>query len=589
LNLATYGAAAAMSSLVLTVVLQLWRADLTVPFAYTGDALWCQSWIKGIEENGWYLTNPRLGAPGSMQLYDFPQADNAHFLLLKLLMTATHDVALTFNLYYLLGFPLITVSGLFVMRRFGVSRLAGLTVSLLFTFLPYHFLRGQHHLFLASYFVVPLSVMVILWVYLDRLRWPWSRKTADAPWARGRFWASLAVMLLTASAGVYYAFFACYLLLVAGLASVFDRRQGRGLIVASTLVAVTTAGVAVNLAPTLIYQHEHGVNGESAARLPDEAEVYGLKIGHLLLTINQHVVGRLNPSRQRYDLMPLSVGEKQGATLGAVGSAGFLFLIALLLCRTRARQGEIVPGLAALNIAAVLLSTIGGFGSLFALFVSPSIRCYNRISIFIALFALMAVAILADRALAWWRDRGGRLGQFQLALAGLAIFGLIDEIGRGHTPDYAAIKAQFDSDREFAQRIEDQLPPESMVYQFPYFPFPESPPLNQLGDYELLRPYLHSRALRFSYGAMRGRATDHWQSELAGAPLREQVAQLIERGFRGIAIDRAGYADHAAEVERELGELLNRAPQTSGDQRLAFFALPVNPAGPLQTDGSDGM
>jgi phosphoglycerol transferase len=575
-NAAAYLSAAAASSLVLVVVLQLWRADLTVPICNRGDALWTQSWVKGIAENGWYLVNPRLGAPGQMELYDFPQTDNLHFLLLKLLVLATHDAATAFNLYYLLGFPLITLSTLFVLRRFGISRLPAVTCSLLFSFVPYHLARSEYHLFLASYFLVPPAIMVALWVYLDRLRWPWSKKDPNLRWGRGRMWASLLIMGLLSSAGVYYAFFTCYLLFVGGLASLFDRQKLRGLLMACTLVAVMGAGVLANLWPSFAYRREHGTNLETAVRYPHEAEVYGLKIGQMVLWINQHVVGKLNPRRQTYDLLPLAPGdEKESSALGAVGSAGFLFLLGLLLCRTRARQGEVMPGLVVLNIGAVLLATIGGFGSLFALLVSPQIRCYNRISIFIALVAFFAVALLLDRARNWWEARGRRAWQFQLALVLLTVGGLADEIGRNRVPAYAAVKAQFEGDGKFVRQIEEQLPAESLVYQFPYFAFPESPPVHQLSGYDPVRLYLHSRTLHFSFGAVKGREIDRWQRELNETPLEEQLSQLVEHDFRGIAVDRAGYADRGAEIEARLSELLNQEPLVSADERLSFFALPA--------------
>jgi phosphoglycerol transferase len=576
LSFATYFGAAAASTAVLVVVLQLWRAYLSIPIANRGDALWTQSWVKGIADNGWYLVNPRLGAPGQMELYDFPQTDSVHFLLLKLLVLATHDFAAAFNLYYLLGFPLITISTLFVLRRFGVSRPAAAASSLLFSFVPYHLARGEYHLFLSSYFFVPPAIMVVLWVYLDRLRWPWSKKDPNLRWGRGRMWASLLTMGLVASAGVYYAFFTCYLLFVAGLASLLDRQKLRGPLMACTLVAVVGAGMLANLWPSLVYRREHGNNAEAATRYPHEAEVYGLKIGQMVLWINRHVVGRLNPRRQSYDLLPLAPGdEKESAALGAVGTAGFLFLLGLLLCRTRARQGDVMPGLVVLNIGAVLLATIGGFGSLFALLISPQIRCYNRMSIFIAMVALFAVAVLLDRARAWWLARGHRAWQFQVALVLLTAGGLVDEIGRNRAPDYAALKAQFEGEGEFVRQIEEQLPAESRVYQLPYFAFPETPPLHQISGYDPVRLYLHSGTLRFSFGAMKGREIDRWQRELNELPLEEQLSQLVDHDFRGIAVDRAGYADQGAEIEARLSESLGQAPLVSSDQRLSFFTLPA--------------
>src|SRR5437879_7632677 len=124
--------------------------------------------IKGMVENGWYLHNPAVGAPTGLDMYDFPMAELLHFGILKLLACFTSDVALIHNLYYLLGFPLAMLTSLLVLRYFQVSFLPALVVSLLFAFLPYHFLRLLH-LFLASYYLIPLLVMVILWIYMGRL------------------------------------------------------------------------------------------------------------------------------------------------------------------------------------------------------------------------------------------------------------------------------------------------------------------------------------------------------------------------------------------------------------------------------------
>src|SRR5437763_12389820 len=70
--LAVYAGAVAACLLVLTLVLQLWTADLRVPFLYGGDGLLFQALVKGVIEQGWYLHNARLGAPFGLDLHDFP-------------------------------------------------------------------------------------------------------------------------------------------------------------------------------------------------------------------------------------------------------------------------------------------------------------------------------------------------------------------------------------------------------------------------------------------------------------------------------------------------------------------------------------
>jgi phosphoglycerol transferase len=153
--------AAGLSSLIVAVVaLELWRADLTVPFAYTGDELFSSMITKGLIENGWWLTNFSLGAPFVQQMADFPQGEAAHFLLLKVIGGLVRDHAVTLNVFYLLSFPLTGIAGAIFFRALGVSRAVSFGAGLLFAFLPYHLIRGTPHLSLVAYYALPAAAFL---------------------------------------------------------------------------------------------------------------------------------------------------------------------------------------------------------------------------------------------------------------------------------------------------------------------------------------------------------------------------------------------------------------------------------------------
>jgi phosphoglycerol transferase len=173
-------------------------------------------------------------------------------------------------------------------------------------------------------------------------------------------------------------------------------------------------------------------------------------------------------------------------------------------------------------------------------------------------------------------------------LAAVVAAGVIDEAGRDRVPNYAALKADFHDDAEFVGRVEAAVPAGSMVLQLPYFPFPESPRLVDLGEYELFRPYLHSRSLRWSYGAMKGRDEDRWQRETCQRPAEEFVQAVADRGFAGIYIDRRGYADRAAALEVELTKLLGKTPLVSRNERMSFFAMPATEPQRFSTGETQG-
>jgi phosphoglycerol transferase len=578
-ELAGYAFAVGLCLVLLTGVLRLWRSDLRAPITYAGaDAMNYLTLVQTTLESGWFLHSDRLGAPFGHDFHDFPMAESLHFLCFKLLGLATWDAAVILWVYYLLGFPLVTVTSLFVLRHFRIAYAPALLASLLFAFTPYHLWRGILHLSLASYYLVPLGVMVALWLHRDGgwlvYRDPLSRKVRlrlFTPRALG----AVAVCLLLSSAGVYYAFFACFLYLVAGLAASLTRRRPGPLVRAALLVGVTSLGVLANLSPTFVYRWRHGPNPEVAQRVPGESEIYGLKVVQLLLPIDHHRLAPLRELSERYYhwAVPLR-NENMWSTLGTVGSGGFLILVVGVLLRQRFRNGSptLFDALVNLNLFAVLLGTIGGFGMAFALLVSPSIRCYNRISIYIAFFSLLAVALLLDACMHRFAVTRGRRVLFWGLCGVVLLAGLYDQTTWAFVPQYALCKESNKQDAAFVGAIEAALPPRAAVFQLPYMPFPETIPPHHMIDYAPLCGYVHSRNLRWSYGAMRGREGDAWQRTVVALPPEAMLEALVLSGFDGLWIDRDGYPP-GDPTEQRLAAALQVPPLLSANHRLAFYNL----------------
>jgi phosphoglycerol transferase len=588
-----YTAAVFLSGVVLACVYDLGRADINQPFRYEGDSIFGFTLMKGLIENGWYLTNPAIGAPDGCHMHDFPMADSLHFLWLKLLAFATQSYVAAHNLYFLLGFLLITLTSLFVLRRFDVAYFPAVVASVLYAFLPYHFLRSTGHLFLSSYYLVPLVVMVLLWICLDRLP-HWSHEGDDAGSEQTSRWRRMAGSILICAmhscAGVYYAFFACYLLVVAGVSAALHRRRMGPVYTACVLIGVTTLGVFANIGSHILYNRIHGPNTAAACRNPIDAEVLGLKITDLLLPTCGHRVPYLASKRDGYSAMSVVSNENKLAALGVVGSFGFCALLGLLLVRqSHAEDAAVLHGLKMLNVFAVLLATMGGLGVVFNRLVSPEIRCYNRFCIFVAFFSLFAVAILLHRAgERFVRTRAQRF-TFGGFLAALLALGLLDQTPTTAGWDYAGVQQSWKSDGDLVARIEAILPPEALIHQMPFHEFPECQGTHRMKDYDHFRAYLHSRRLRWSYGSIKGRPAANRAKEFARQPVADQVPELARMGYAGIWVDRFGYEDEGAEVEQTLRGLLQVEPLVSEDARIAFYDLTAyarhSPGGRSPDDG----
>jgi phosphoglycerol transferase len=71
---------------------------------------------------------------------------------------------------------------------------------------------------------------------------------------------------------------------------------------------------------------------------------------------------------------------------------------------------------------------------------------------------------------------------------------------------------------------------------------------------------------------VKGRESE-WQDNLVKQPLEVMVAGMAAAGFDGLYVDRAGYADRAVQLERDLRGLLGPAQFESEDARLVMYDL----------------
>src|SRR3954447_3619047 len=157
---------AATSALITAWLFKIWEIPLRLPFLYQRDGIAQIAEVKGIIENGWYQFNPRVGWPVGYDHHDFPiGTDNLHYLGLKVMTWFSHDPVLVTNAYYLLSFVLVALSAFYVVRYLGVSRRFSFVAAMLYTFLPYHFLRGTWHLSLAAYYLVPVACLFTIMVW----------------------------------------------------------------------------------------------------------------------------------------------------------------------------------------------------------------------------------------------------------------------------------------------------------------------------------------------------------------------------------------------------------------------------------------
>ncbi len=576
-----YAVALAVTGGVLYYGMQLEDVDLSVPFTYEQDALLILPLVKVTVETGTHWTNDRLGAPGIQELYDYPIVDSLHLGLIWLLGRFVRDPITVFNLYYLLTYPLTTLTAMFVLRRFRLSIPASAAMAVLYAFQPYHYARGEVHYFLSAYFVVPLTLWVALRLCQGSIPFFGPREGGGYRFRplQGAGWGTVLAAVLTATAGAYYAFFGCALLAAAAVYGWRVTRTWRAPLVGFAVVALIGGVGLANHAKTVKYQAEYGVNEAPHLRTSEESELYGLKLAQLLLPVSGHNWQRLAAIRAEYDSSRLrpSQTENESDTIGIVGSLGLIgLLIAVFL--PGPHRWPVGP-LASLALFAVLLGTIGAVGSLIAHLITPQVRAYNRVCIYIAFLALMAAGAAVD----WVTSSRWRVvGLLRLAVFGLLVWiGLWDQLNNTwfrddstRLKDRAKTAEKYREDHEFFARVEELFPDGGAIFNYPHVPYPESHAIRDIASYDNIRGYLHTSRLKWSFGSMKGR---EWDLRLRS--IADDATQMLERlivvGFRALLVDKRGielswFATLDGIIRNAIGE---GNTITSPDQTLVLYDL----------------
>ena len=238
---------------------------------------------------------------------------------------------------------------------------------------------------------------------------------------------SLAICAAIGLTFTYWGFFACIVIAVGSF--IGSCRFGNRKIVLTALLYVAIIGTVsvAEKSGSLLYWYRNGYNRALWYKVPSEADTYALGIRQMLTPIPNHPLLLMRSIRDKIKAarFPNDANESFFAALGTIGVIGFVILICVAVGRPRGRiLGD--PRLRILSsfvVAFVLIAGAGGFGSLFNVFVVHEFRAYNRISPFVALFSLAAVAIIVDAFLA-----GKKRYSQGLLFGSLLIFGAFDQI-----------------------------------------------------------------------------------------------------------------------------------------------------------------
>lgn len=541
---------------------QLWRLDWQVPMLYGGDGIY---WVGQVQRSYGELT-PSLGWPFYQPPSPYePNYDLIYDLFVAFVGLFTKDTGIVFNLYVLVIPFANALAGYAVFRMAGMRRWLAFAFGITFGLCPYVQQRLAGHMMLAAVEFVPFSVLLCLWCAED----PAFGRPGKGFFRRPRNWLALAFAWGIANNGAaYYPYFTCFFLCITALCLILRERKLSAGVPCFLTIGEIVAWMIPDFFPMVLGMIA-GVGStltNGVYRSPIGADIYSLRISSLLLSPNGYGWDKLaNWFKQYFHLLATDEGpmynENAYGYLGIVGILGFLALLVLLFHNHDWQAGRTASPrlsdrlwlLGRLNVAALLLASIASFGGLIGIFLR-FIRGYNRISPYIAFFALLAAGLWAEWYLQTHRGRGKAL--FTSALALVLAYGYWEQQGL-FTPKYEEVQTTWYQDAAFMEEVEQAAGTDAVIFQLPYMKNFENGSLNNMWDYTLLRGPLHSDTLRFSYGAGYGTENDLWYKATSELAPEAMVAELRAQGVAGIYLDLDGYA--VEDQQQTLADLIAAA------------------------------
>lgn len=542
--------------------------DLHVPIADGGsDFLPIFYQIKSLINNDWFpftgIRSERLGYPFGADWNDYPMNHSLFYIIIRFIGIFSKDWAFVFNIYWLCTFILSALTFTYTLRKLSINMEVAFVFGILFSFMPFHFFR-MGHIWLSSYFMVPLQILVLLRIFDNDPVFFSDRKREGSFWIRNeKKISTFIILILSGWAGIYYVFFFCAIAFFVMIGISLQRKSWRHLLSGLAIIGLCFISVLSDSIPTIIKNIKYGMNAGGFHRSFVESEVYGLRLTQLLLPSPHHRIPQLAALAEKYNSKAPLITENHTATLGILGVLGISILILILF---NSRVQPLLRKVSKLNIAALLIGTIGGYGSVFAFLISPSIRGYNRISVFIYAFASICLAYLISQ----YSKKISKPIYWALILV-ICIFGIWEQ-----SSDYFRYSPSVGKYREyknFFSRIE-LLAGNSAIYQLPAVDVPDIVQYNKMGEYEQLRGYLFTDTVRWSYGNIFGRYKNAWlQNRSYQTSTANFIRELISVDFKYIYLNKTGYADNGKLMLNELSKNLGKPVLTSPDDTLVLFDL----------------
>ena len=396
--------------------------NMRYPLTPYGDGIMYAATVRNLT-NLEFPVSGKFGAPFGQDLsFSMVSVDLFAPLVAAVLVLSVDDLFLGINLLYALGFPLAALSAFSGLRLLGVSRAFSAISGTIIALFPYHAWWNTSGLTLSTYFLLPLAIALVVLMASpimahQRLGGRWSRKSQIA----------YLFLALTGASYSYWAFGLAFVVCVSLIFAFRDSTRESMTRLLSALASIITGFVVVALPSVIAVAQGPSIN-YLAERHFAAGVLNGTSFQTLFSfpegTISGRVAALLFPGINQKNSLGVSLWVERGFSFEGFSTMTFtsIFLLgaawlAFMFFRKADFESD-SPSTQTLKVLffltpwIFLLSSAGGLGAVFSIYLSSALRGFSRFWILFAIILVFAVAVFLT---AWLHKRRSKPISFALA------------------------------------------------------------------------------------------------------------------------------------------------------------------------------
>lgn len=513
-------------------------SDWQIPLGYSGDNLMLHAVMKNYADFNWFTplhqkVIENLNAPVGANWSGWPIIDEIPNYVFGVL---GHFVGVypAMNLLLLFSYVAAGLSFLYVARNYKIKLPLALAGAIVFAFCNIIIVRGLGHVTVGLVWHIPIMLMIVQWAY-HKYNFNYSIKKITFAYF---------FCFICGGFNIYYSVMIMFFLGFAFLVHL-ARKNYQSVKFPLICISIIVCSVLIWNFDTFRNTYFLGENLLMQGRNLASLQLYALQIPELFY--QPHSRGFIgNVGNSFFYGHSMLKGEFWSPYLGIIGSICLLILVFHGTLRIFEGKFKQITTHYYHTIWILLFSMVGGINLMIGTLGFTWLRATNRFSVFLLVISLLFTLKLVSK----------KAPKKIMVIVAASIFSItyyefIHSALFSKTDPSILISREINDDKKLINLLEKNYP-NSKIFQYPVTVFPESPPVLGMADYQHLRPYLHAKTLKFSYGNVKGRGDYTWQKEVAQLPPSIIAYELHKRNFDLLMVHKFGLPNYGDEFKHSL-------------------------------------